>query len=48
VFDHLRPEQGAIYLTAADGEIFRAVERPAGLTDDQFTLSSSLRREVVG
>ena len=48
MFDHLRPEKGAIYLTAPDGEIFRALERPPGLTDVQFTLSSSLCREVVG
>ena len=47
VFDHLRPEKGAIYLRAANGELFRAAERPSGLTADQFTLSTSLCREVV-
>jgi serine phosphatase RsbU (regulator of sigma subunit) len=47
VFDHLRPEKGAIYLTAATGALFRAAERPVGLTDDQFTLSTSLCREVI-
>jgi phosphoserine phosphatase RsbU/P len=47
VFDHLRPEKGAIYLKAANGELFRAAERPVGLANDQFTLSTSLCREVV-
>ena len=47
VFDHLRPEKGAIYLKDADGGLFRAASRPIGLTDDQFTLSTSLCREVV-
>ncbi len=47
VFEHLRPEKGVIYLRAASGELFRAAERPVGLADDQFTLSTSLCREVV-
>ncbi|PWB72205.1 MAG: hypothetical protein C3F15_11400 [Holophagae bacterium] len=47
VFVHLSPEKGAIYLTAAGGAVFRAAERPVGLTDDQFTLSTSLCREVL-
>ena len=47
VFDHLRPEKGAIYLAAPNGEIFRAAERPVGMTDDPSTLSTSLCREVL-
>ena len=47
VFDHLRPEKAAIYLAAAGGEIFLAVQRPVGLADDEFRLSTSLCREVV-
>lgn len=47
VFDHLRPEKGAIYLKDADENLHRAAERPVGLTDEQFTLSQSLCREVV-
>lgn len=46
-FDHLRPEKGAIYLKDSGGELFRAAERPVGLTDEQFILSTSLCREVV-
>ena len=47
VFDHLRPEKGAVYLKDADGVLHRAAERPVGLSDNQFTLSQSLCREVV-
>ena len=47
IFEHLRPEKGAIYLKLADGELILAAQRPVGLTGDQFTLSTSLCREVV-
>ena len=47
VFDHLRPEKGAVYLKDTDGVLHRAAERPVGLSDSQFTLSQSLCREVV-
>lgn len=47
VFDHLRPDKGAIFLKGTDGNLFRAASRPVGLTEDQFALSTSLCREVV-
>jgi serine phosphatase RsbU (regulator of sigma subunit) len=46
VFDHLRPERGAIYLSRPDGGYQAAARRPAGGGPDE-ALSSSLVREVA-
>jgi len=46
-FDHLRPQQGAVFLTNQDGELFPAASRPHSDTEDQIVASRNLSREVV-
>jgi serine phosphatase RsbU (regulator of sigma subunit) len=45
IFDYLRPQQGAVYLKDAAGELYEAARRPE--KGEEFTLSQSLCREVV-
>ena len=47
VFDHLRPERGAIFLRTADGEHRRAASRAAAGTEEELPCSRSLVREVA-
>jgi len=46
-FDHLKPEDGAVFLRDTDGELRCAVRRPVGSGDDATLYSTSLVREVV-
>jgi sigma-B regulation protein RsbU (phosphoserine phosphatase) len=46
-FDHLKPEQGAIFLKGANGEFHCAASRSVGGTGDRFVTSQSLIREVA-
>jgi serine phosphatase RsbU (regulator of sigma subunit) len=48
VFDHLRPERGAIFLQRPDGELYRAASRVSSADEDELPLSQSLFREVAG
>ena len=47
VFDHLRPEKGAVYLRDSKGDLYQAACRPLDHTEIQLNLSQSLCREVV-
>jgi serine phosphatase RsbU (regulator of sigma subunit) len=47
VFDHLRPERGAIFLRTADGQHRRAASRAAAGTEEELPCSRSLVREVA-
>jgi len=47
VFDHLRPEQGAIFLKRPDGELDRVAGRSLGGPDADYFFSRSLVREVT-
>ncbi len=47
VFDHLGPEQGAIYLRHKDGELERAASRALPGVDNQAFYSQSLVNEVT-
>jgi phosphoserine phosphatase RsbU/P len=47
VFDHLRPEQGAIFLKRPDGELERVAERSLGGPEAEYLYSRSLVREVT-
>ena len=47
VFDHLRPERGAIFLRNADGEHRRAASRAAAGAQEELPCSRSLVREVA-
>ena len=47
VFDHLRPEQGAIYLRNDDGSLERAASRALPGVDSQTFYSQSLVNEVT-
>ncbi|MCP3963322.1 MAG: SpoIIE family protein phosphatase [bacterium] len=47
VFDHLRPEQGAIYLKHDDGDLDRAASRSLPGVDAETFYSRSLVREVT-
>jgi serine phosphatase RsbU (regulator of sigma subunit) len=47
VFRQLRPEQAAVLLLGSDGEVARAVTRPAGLASGEVFVSRSLIREVT-
>jgi serine phosphatase RsbU (regulator of sigma subunit) len=47
VFDHLRPEKGAVYLQDAEGDLYQAAYRPLDLGEGELRLSQSLCREVV-
>ncbi len=48
VFDHLRPEQGVIYLKGADGGLHPQASRSVDDAQDQLLASRSLAREVAG
>ncbi len=48
VFNHLKPEQGAVFLKTAGGEFRRAASRSAVPGGTEFVLSTSLIREVAG
>ncbi len=48
VFDHLRPEQGAVFLAAPDGMPMRAATRSSGKAGTAGLDSQSLWGEVVG
>lgn len=48
VFDHLRPEQGAIFLRGKDGVVRRAASRSVAGSSRELVYSSSLAREVAG
>lgn len=48
VFDHLRPEQGVIYLKGADGGLYPQASRSVGGVQDELLASRSLAREVAG
>ena len=47
VFEHLRPEEAALYLEGPDGELRLAASRPPGGADDERFFSRSLAREVT-
>lgn len=47
VFRHLAPEQAAVLLLDARGELLRAVTRPAGLATGEIFYSRSLIQEVT-
>ncbi|HVT61767.1 MAG TPA: SpoIIE family protein phosphatase [Thermoanaerobaculia bacterium] len=47
VFDHLRPEQGAIFLKRPGGELVRAASRSVAHRKDELLDSRSLVREVT-
>ena len=47
VFDHLNPEQGAIYLRAPDGTFQRCAGRSKAPGGEEFVFSEELLREVV-
>ena len=47
VFDHLKPEQGAIYLKRGDGELDRAASRSLPGTESESFYSRSLVHEVT-
>jgi serine phosphatase RsbU (regulator of sigma subunit) len=47
VFDHLRPESGAIYLRRADGDFSRAAFRSLAGVDADVPISRTLAREVA-
>lgn len=47
VFDHLRPEQGAIFLKRPDGGFDRVAERSLGGPQADYLYSTSLVREVT-
>ncbi len=46
-FDHLRPEEAAIYLKDPDGEYERAASRSVGDSDPEILFSTSLMHQVV-
>ncbi|MDP9120646.1 MAG: SpoIIE family protein phosphatase [Acidobacteriota bacterium] len=46
VFDHLRPEQGVIYLKRPSGELVRAASRPVANRDEELLASRRLAHEV--
>ncbi len=48
VFDHLRPEQGSLYLLQKDGSMKVAARRDLPGSEGEQVLSQSLVREVVG
>jgi phosphoserine phosphatase RsbU/P len=48
VFDHLRPEQGVIFLKGRGGELVRAASRAVDDGGDELLGSRSLLREVAG
>ena len=48
VFNHLMPEQGAVFLKTTGGEFRRAASRSAIPGGKEFVLSKSLIREVAG
>ena len=45
-FDHLRPEEGAIFLRGNDGEYSRVASRGGGQADNDYLYSRTLVREV--
>ena len=47
IFRQLQPEQAAVLLLGPDGELARAVTRPAGLAAGELFFSRSLVREVT-
>jgi serine phosphatase RsbU (regulator of sigma subunit)/pSer/pThr/pTyr-binding forkhead associated (FHA) protein len=47
MFDHLKPEQGTIFLRGPEGDLYRAASRPASAGEDEIVVSQSLSREVV-
>ncbi|MGE0641902.1 MAG: SpoIIE family protein phosphatase [Thermoanaerobaculia bacterium] len=47
IFRQLQPEQAAVLLLGPDGELARAVTRPAGLAPGEVFFSRSLVREVT-
>jgi phosphoserine phosphatase RsbU/P len=47
VFDHLQPEQGAIFLKRPDGELDRVAGRSLGEPDADYLFSRNLVREVT-
>src|SRR5262249_36115470 len=48
VFDHLRPEQGVIYLKNPDGSLHLQASRSVDEARDELLASRSLAREVAG
>lgn len=46
-FDHLKPEQGAIFLRTSEGDYRLAASRSVSGSSDRFVYSKSLIREVV-
>jgi len=48
VFDHLKPQQGVIYLLEEDGQFYAAAERSLPGQTDKIKLSRTLVAEVTG
>ncbi len=48
IFDHLRPEQGSLYLLQEDGSMKVAARRDLPGSEGEQVLSQSLVREVIG